>query len=323
MAKLACIPSEGSRRCGGEWSQLKISIIFDNNSKHTRANFYVRPQDHATLLCSLLLGFGLSAYVIIGTAYDDTNPNVESRRDHAWVCTKTKDNDITFIEALTGQRYEFCTNGKIKNIEELPYATVSCAFNDVGFWANKQVDDDVVECDFNFDNNVTWKSMDPEAIAVAPRPVEQCASLIPPTLNSQACAEELERELKDLIVQKRSSAFGKSALFDDDLSYLLQPALAAYEMERITGYSFGNEDFQSSVKNAVPTKHCFKGFPTCFSHRDASKIMVALEANSTGADILSSEGDDVKFAVRVKIYSYPEDVCAVWVMVAVRYCPRS
>ena len=120
-----------------------------------------------------------------------------------------------------------------------------------------------------------------------------------------------------------STAFGKSALFDDDLAYLLQPALAAYEMERITGYSFGNDDFQSSVKNAVPEKHCFKGFPTCFSHRDAAKIMVALESNNTGADILQSEGDDVKFALRVKVYSYPEDVCAVWVMIAVRYCPRS
>ena len=87
--------------------------------------------------------------------------------------------------------------------------------------------------------------------------------------------------------------------------------------------SFGNDDFQSSVKNAVPDKHCFKGFPTCFSHRDANKIMTALEANNTGGDILATEGDSVKFALRVKIYCYPENVCAVWVMLAVRYCPRN
>ena len=36
-------------------------------------------------------------------------------------------------------------------------------------------------------------------------------------------------------------------------------------------------------------------------------------------DILSCHGDQVRLAVRVKVYPYPEDVCAVWVMFAVKY----
>ena len=28
----------------------------------------------------------------------------------------------------------------------------------------------------------------------------------------------------------------------------------------------------------------------------------------------------MRHAVRVKVYPYPEDVCAVWVMFAVKYC---
>ena len=55
-------------------------------------------EDHATLLCSLLLGFGLSAYVVIGTAYDDSNATADSRRDHAWVCTRASNGDVVFIE---------------------------------------------------------------------------------------------------------------------------------------------------------------------------------------------------------------------------------
>tara|TARA_B110000971_G_C19739190_1_gene376691 strand:+ start:86 stop:502 length:417 start_codon:yes stop_codon:yes gene_type:complete len=137
---------------------------------------------------------------------------------------------------LTGQRYEFRSGGKNKNLDELPYATVSCVFNDVGFWANKQVDDDVIETDFNFDNHVCWKSMDPEAIRVAPRPVKQCVTLLPPTISAQVCGEELEAELRQLIVTKRNDGYGKSAIWDDGLGYLLQPALSAYEMERLTGY---------------------------------------------------------------------------------------
>ena len=101
------------------------------------------------------------------------------------------------------QRYEIIKNGKTQDISSLPYATVSCAFNDVGFWANKQVDDDVASCDFDFNNTVTWKSMDPAAIKVAPRPLQQSVTLTPPSLVVQEAGEELERELRDLIIEKR------------------------------------------------------------------------------------------------------------------------
>ena len=37
------------------------------------------------------------------------------------------------------------------------------------------------------------------------------------------------------------------------------------------------------------------------------------------ADIIGCRGDCVRHAVRVKLYPYPEDVCAVWVMFAVKY----
>lgn len=62
-------------------------------------------EDHSTLLCSLLLGFGMDAYVVIGFSSDGP---------HTWVLTRmtTKgvgDRDLvryTFWEALSGQRFE-------------------------------------------------------------------------------------------------------------------------------------------------------------------------------------------------------------------------
>ena len=36
-------------------------------------------------------------------------------------------------------------------------------------------------------------------------------------------------------------------------------------------------------------------------------------------DIIGCRGDHVRHALRVKCYPYPEDVCAVWVMFAVKY----
>ncbi len=54
-------------------------------------------EDHAVLLCSLLLGFGLRAYVCIGTK--------EKGLAHAWVTTVGHDGTVIFWEPLTGQRY--------------------------------------------------------------------------------------------------------------------------------------------------------------------------------------------------------------------------
>lgn len=53
-------------------------------------------EDHAVLLCSLLLGFGLQAFVCIGT---------KGRAEvHHWVMTQGHDGLVTFWESLTGQR---------------------------------------------------------------------------------------------------------------------------------------------------------------------------------------------------------------------------
>lgn len=59
-------------------------------------------EDHAVLLCNLLLGFGLDAFVVVG---------INSEGSHAWVMTKTQSDTggkpkITFWESLTGMKIE-------------------------------------------------------------------------------------------------------------------------------------------------------------------------------------------------------------------------
>ncbi len=58
-------------------------------------------EEHATLLCSLLLGCGLDAYVCIGTQRVESAPVPVP---HAWVLTISPSAAITFWEPLTGQR---------------------------------------------------------------------------------------------------------------------------------------------------------------------------------------------------------------------------
>lgn len=59
--------------------------------------------------------------------------------------------------------------------------------------------------------------------------------------------------------------------WDDELSYILTPALSAYELEHCTGISAGNEEFQQAIRRAIPDGHTFKGFPIQFVHRNARR----------------------------------------------------
>ena len=68
---------------------------------------------------------------------------------------------------------------------------------------------------------------------------------------------------------------GLTATWDDHLSYLLTPALAAYETERVTGVTAGNEEFQQAIRRAVPDGHTFKGYPIQFVHRNARRAFSA------------------------------------------------
>ncbi len=69
----------------------------------------------------------------------------------------------------------------------------------------------------------------------------------------------------------------------------------------------------------MPEGHTFKALPVQFTHMDPEKIMHHLYNHKVGKEILLGRGDQMKHGLRVKIVPYPENVCAVWVMLAVRY----
>merc|ERR1711998_365762 len=101
-----------------------------------------------------------------------------------------------------------------------------------------------------------------------------------------------------------------------------EPPLAAYENQQITGASFGNEDFQDCLKRSLPEHHQFKGFPTCFGTSDIDEIWKELKAGDVPADIIATSGEYVNFALRIKVHIFPEDICATWLMLAVRFLPK-
>jgi len=118
-------------------------------------------EDHAVLLCSLLLGFGLHAFVCVGTVKDS---NDEAERDHVWVVTLSgkRNRTCVFWESLTGQRLDLALLESSKQAQEqlATYRRVGCLFNHTSFFANKQVDDRVNRCSFDVADDSKWKAMD-------------------------------------------------------------------------------------------------------------------------------------------------------------------
>nr|XP_028593234.1 centrosomal protein of 76 kDa isoform X2 [Podarcis muralis] len=278
-------------------------------------------EDHSNLLCSLLLGFGLEAFVCVGTKAKGA--------PHTWVMTYGIDGIITFWESLTGHRY---IHNPIKPddppiVEQpkplYPYRTIGCVFNHHKFLANCQPTDAVEVCSFDLHDESKWKPMSGEAIksvcspgattALPPFP-PLCAS----SVDAAVTSNELELQLRMLVVEHRKD-LGFSTVWDDQLSYLLSPALAAYELERTTGVSSGNEEFQDAIRRAVPDGHTFKGFPIHFVHRNARRAFAACLRSPFCDEILCCRGDQVRLAVRVRVFTYPESACAVWIMFACKY----
>jgi hypothetical protein len=147
----------------------------------------------------------------------------------------------------------------------------------------------------------------------------------------QQMEQTVEMQVKGLICSLREDE-GLSTKFDEVLSIILQPALYAYEFERVLGAPAAsvastavNSDFQGAIKQYVGRGkgQCFKAYPTCLSClADSASIKKTLYQAAAARDIMftaSATPSTTGFAVRAKVFPYPAGVFALWIMISVRY----
>nr|XP_039267473.1 centrosomal protein of 76 kDa-like [Styela clava]XP_039267474.1 centrosomal protein of 76 kDa-like [Styela clava] len=280
-------------------------------------------EDHSNLLCSLLLGFGLDAYVCVGSK--------NRGGAYTWVVTRYSEGaTVIFWDAVTGHRYIHRMVAPddppaVKQpVTNHPYKSIGCIYNHEAFYANSQPSDIVETCNFNLANSSQWKPMSFEAVksvCAQSSSFPPVAPLLSPTLDPALVSSQMETELRMLVAEHRLD-LELSTCWDDHLCYILSPALAAYESERASGGeppASGNEEFQEAVRRAVPDGHTFKGFPIQFLHRNARRAFATCLKNQVCSEILGCRGDSVRLAVRVQVFVFPEDAVATWVMFACKY----
>lgn len=305
-------------------------------------------EGHSLLLAALLSKFYLDVFVCVGDVSDESTDLVPGAeyfsggtgsgrvRDHVWVATfagKRGDQKVTFWESLTGQRYELPSagsgeqpraKGKSKGIKTRPagrhhFHSISCMFNATELYANKQEDHRVNRTLFDVTDSTLWKRMDSERIVRVPHERTDL-TLLPSPIDVTFGADAIETEVRRLITSHRREN-SLMTVWDESLCFVLQSALSSYETERLTGVAFGNKEFEQSIQRAVPEGHCFKGFPVCFSHPFPERIFESLRKGAVSSDVLQTNGDYVRLALRVQCCPYAECSIAVWVILAVCYQP--
>jgi centrosomal protein CEP76 len=284
-------------------------------------------EEHAVLLASLLLGFGLDAYVVMGTADDGVH---DAPVAHTWVMTRADAEGageggghgeaVTFWESLKGERWAQRQPAEAGGATHA-YRTVGCVFSHNRFYGNVQAIEDAGACSFDLEDASAWKAMDGALLARLPH--QPPVAVMPTEIEPRMREESIEKELRLGIERLRHSQQLPLPVWDEELCYVLSPALAAYETERTLGISAGNTEFQSAIKRAVPGGQCFQGFPTAFAHMSVARMLASFDRGEVPHSILHTQGSGVRFALRVKLVPYPENVVVVWVMLAVRFIAPS
>ena len=258
-------------------------------------------EEHANLLCSCSSA-GLDAYVCLGTG----------PRRCCRMARRARRRRRHVLGAAAG-----CATADRRGRPSSRWR----AFNNKALYANLQRETSAAATSCALDDPTLWKALDAHLVkSLQPLPI---APLAPSRLPDRGALEErLEAEIISGIRSHRAQ-LGAPVEIDPQLSYLLAPALGAYEAERVTGSAVGASEFQQAIKRYVPVGHTFKGFPHHFTSVHPPAVLDALLKAAPCSDILQCRGDHVKLAVRARVYPYPDDVCAVWVMLAVSYLPTA
>ncbi|GLG93151.1 Uncharacterized protein GBIM_00636 [Gryllus bimaculatus] len=267
------------------------------------------PANHATLLCSLFLGFGLDAYVCIGTK--DGNIPWE------WVVTISKDNYAPFWESTTGSRYGHDPQLPTDPYKYLyPYKTIGCLFNHKSFYANIQESDKVKLCIFNVANKRLWKNLSEAAISSVVQNLN--LFLMPGWTEPFIYSQEMETELRARITEYRQN-IGVSTRWDIDLCHIIAPVLALYEMEHRMGLVLRKEEIDDLISKNIPDGFSFRALPMRVSLVDKKQVLGVCLRNAVMESIVTCSEMGCKLALRVHTYVYPENILSIWLIVANKF----
>ncbi|KAH8850030.1 Centrosomal protein of 76 kDa [Schistosoma japonicum] len=290
--------------------------------------------DHANLLCSLLLGYGLEAYVALGTGQFNMNKQIMTVSSYlcAWVVVCSDDyHRITFWDCITGRRYIHTISCCEQNLYPSPFYSVGCLYNNNSFYANIQPTDKV--------DSSHWRPMSSEVIQTVHKHSSLYLRKLNPSIQpvndiTVQCRESLRRLANNWRIEKLDCQHKNDILWkwDNKLGQLLLPLIAKYEadLKRLSNYAdsdtmsnvydeFDNDFIISPIHRHIPKDHLFKSYSIQLFHCDPQRILRSCLRSQLCRDILGCRGDHVQLALSLRIIAYAENAIVTWVIFACSY----
>ncbi|GAA48487.1 centrosomal protein of 76 kDa [Clonorchis sinensis] len=301
--------------------------------------------DHANLLCSLLLGFGLDAYVMIGTRRScdsgadgaDLNDST-SAKSYIWVAVFNVDSSVVlFWDAVSGRRHVQAMDSSCGDRNTSSYKTVDCLYSHNSFYANIQPSNELVSCSLRISDSSHWHPLPSDMISS----VTTYSNLVPETLrgpvsNTVELNDRIVRELRALVANWRMARLPQEPpntwVWDEELCRMMSPVLAGFEADHLLACMALEAEMSSSttcqlearlnmaaIHNYVPEGYTFKAYPIQVLHTNPKRILQTSVRSRLCRDILTCHGIDVRLGLCVLVYSYAEEATATWVMFACIY----
>jgi hypothetical protein len=94
-------------------------------------------------------------------------------------------------------------------------------------------------------------------------------------------------------------------------------------MEPLLGYSesvdLGQDLTKQAIEHSTTPDTTFVAIPFQFAFADAGRIVTAMLKKQAVVDLLRVRHPDTRFAFRVKLHKYPENVFCLWAVIAADY----
>ncbi|DBB09186.1 TPA: Centrosomal protein of 76 kDa, variant 2 [Trebouxia sp. C0006] len=264
--------------------------------------------EKAMLLASLLLGYGLDAWVCFGA---------DAVGQQTWVLTRPSKDVALFWDPSSGMRHSPSSAGQPKGC---PFRSIACVFNQRRLYGNLQAAEGLAAASYVLEDPGRWREL-PVHVHDIPGAPGMRFDLHMQPFDSAGHEARLESELKKALSDHRAESLGHTpTVWDDNMAYVLMASLAGHEHEALTGQPAANhEDFQQCIKRSIPPGCMFKGSSQHHRTLCSSLVMQGMLRETAIRDMLATQVTDMTFALRVKIFAYPEHVCSVWLMLALKY----
>ena len=268
------------------------------------------PAEKATLLCSLLLGFKLDAYV--GTGVDMLGAKVFV------VLIKEGDTDgVSVWHPETGKKFPWKDKSVLNHIKE-----IHSVFNDNNLFVNLQSICNIHDVCYRFNENHLWKSFDPTVAKSGMQGRIFFPNLRPPSGNNETkLSQGIEQSLVLKCTEYRDGlALGGTVTCKGQIADAMSQSLWLCELQAITLKELDpHKLFESSCMAAVPSKCTLRAIPINHNHSQPDCIFSSIISSPDIRSLLETSNSNTCITIKSKVTIYPEDVTSTWTIVAVFY----